>query len=59
MQRMVYRYQRDVSASMLNHNALRELFLLATQQSGLPVDEGARGILLGPPLPPGATSDAE
>ncbi|HEX2951340.1 MAG TPA: TIGR03936 family radical SAM-associated protein [Armatimonadota bacterium] len=59
MQRIVFRYRRDALASTLSHNDLRTMFLNAAQLAGLPIDEERRPITMGPPLPPGATSEAE
>lgn len=58
MQRIVCRYRKDTSAGPLGPGELRTLFRQATEQAGLPVTDG-RGILLGPSLPPEASSDAE
>ena len=58
MQRIICRYRKDATAGPLGSGDLRALFRQAAEQAGLPVSEG-RGILLGPPLPPEVTSDAE
>lgn len=59
MQRIIIRYQRESSASALSHGDLRAVFLGALELAGLAVEDGRRPVLLGPPLPPGATSEAE
>lgn len=59
MQRIVCRYRRDSSTGSLSHADLRALFQRTTELAMLPMEEERRAIILGPPLPPGATSEAE
>lgn len=59
MQRIKIRFQRNELSSALSHHELRELFLAAAQQAAIPLATGKRTLLMGPPLPAGATSEAE
>ena len=59
MQRVACRYRRGASASSLNHGEMRALWLAATQSALLPISDSRRAVLLGPPLPAGATSEDE
>jgi len=59
MQRIVCRYRRDVVVSMLGHNEVRQVLLDAVTASGLEIGEGRRMMAMSPPLPSGATSEAE
>ncbi len=59
MQRIVCRYCRDCSTSALSHPDLRVLFEQAAELAGIPLSEERRTIMMGPPLPSGATSEAE
>ncbi|HEY3376316.1 MAG TPA: TIGR03936 family radical SAM-associated protein [Armatimonadota bacterium] len=59
MQRIVYRYRKETPADTLSQSDLRAAFLQAITLAALPVGEGRRGVLMGPSLPTGATSDAE
>ena len=59
MQRMICRYRRDASVNALSHADLRSIFFDAAKMAGLPIGDDRRAIIMGPPLPPGATSEAE
>ena len=59
MQRIVCRYRRDSSTSALSHADLRALFERAAGLAGVLLSEERRTVVMGPPLPPGATSEAE
>ncbi len=59
MQRIVCRYRRDNSINTNNQQDLRSILIEAVMQAGLPLSEGRRGLVLGPPLPSGATSEDE
>ena len=59
MQRIVCRYRRDSSSSALSHSDLRALFERAAELAEIPLSEERRTVVMGPPLPPGATSEAE
>lgn len=59
MQWVVCRYRRDASSSMLTHAEVRQLLLEAAAKAELPCDAGRNGVVMGPTLPAGATSEAE
>ncbi len=59
MQRIVCRYRRDSSTSALSQSDLRALFERAAELAEIPLSEERRTVVMGPPLPPGATSEAE
>ncbi|MHB9130273.1 MAG: TIGR03936 family radical SAM-associated protein [Armatimonadota bacterium] len=59
MQRIICRYRRDVMVCALSHAEVRHLLLSAVETAGLPVGDGRRVLVMGPPLPTGATSEAE
>lgn len=59
MQRIIFRYRKEAAANALSHSELRATFLDAAEQAKLPLGDGRRVICMGPPLQPGATSDAE
>jgi len=59
MQRIVCRYRRDSSTSIVSQSVLRALFERAAELAGVPLDRERRTVVMGPPLPPGATSEAE
>jgi len=59
MQRIVCRYRREIDASALSFAEVRETLHAAARDAGLPLAEERRAVLMGPPLPPGATSEAE
>lgn len=59
MQRIIFRYRKDTLPGEISHGDLRGIFLNAVEAAGLPSEEGRRTVVMGPPLPPGATSEAE
>lgn len=59
MQRIVLRYCREMATDIRNHSDLCMQFQQAAAMAGLPISEGRRAILLAPPLPVEATSEAE
>jgi len=59
MQRIVCRYRRDNDAIALSFAEMREALQAAARDAGLPLAEDRRAVLMGPPLPPGATSEVE
>ena len=59
MQRILIRYQRHEAGNAFSQNDLRGILLNAAQQACLPLEEGRRAVLMGPPLPSEATSEAE
>ncbi|HOS43240.1 MAG TPA: DUF2344 domain-containing protein [Armatimonadota bacterium] len=58
MQRIVCRYRMEAAAGSPGQSELRAHFRGAADAAGLALSDG-RGVLLGPALPPDATSDAE
>ncbi len=58
MQRIVCRYNRDISLSAWNQSQVRICWSEAIATAGLELDE-KRGMIFGPTLPTGASSDAE
>lgn len=59
MQRIVCRYSRDSSTSALHQPDLRALFMRAAELARISLSEERRAVVMGPSLPPGATSEAE
>lgn len=59
MQRIKIRYQRNELSNSLSHHDLRDIFLNAAQQAALLITVEKRSLLMGPPLPNDATSEAE
>ena len=59
MQHVAGRYGRDANVGGMNQADVRGLFLAASQQAHLPISDARRGVVLGPPLPAGATSEDE
>jgi len=59
MQRIVLRFRKGIAAGALSHSDLRACLQRAADQSRLLLAENRRSLLLCPPLPPGATSEAE
>jgi hypothetical protein len=57
MQRVICRYRREAAARSLTHADLRTLFLGAAEGAGLPLVADRQAVVLGPPLPQGATSE--
>ncbi len=56
---MVCRYRRDAAAMAMSHAEVRAAWQTAVQAAGLPVSADKRAIVMGPPLPAGATSEDE
>ncbi len=59
MQRIVCRYRRESCASVFSYAEVRTFFQVAAAKAELPLAEDRRAVLLGPPLPPDATSEDE
>jgi radical SAM-linked protein len=59
MQRIVCRYRKEIDAGALSFAEVRKALQAAARDAGLPLADDRRGVVMGPPLPPGATSDDE
>jgi len=59
MQRVICRYRKDIDASALSFAEVRAALQTAAREAGLPLNDERRAVLMGPPLPPGATSEDE
>lgn len=59
MQRIVCRYRRETDAGALTFAEVREALQTAARDAGLPLVDDRRGVVMGPPLPPNATSSDE
>ncbi|MHB9026608.1 MAG: TIGR03936 family radical SAM-associated protein [Armatimonadota bacterium] len=59
MQRIACSYRVDVMPETMSQSDLRNLFASAAERAGVPLSEGRKVIVLGPPLPRGVSSVAE
>lgn len=56
---MMCRYWKDGAAGTLGHSEVRQCVLGAVTSAGLVLDDSRRALCMGPPLPPGITSEDE
>jgi radical SAM-linked protein len=59
MQRVVIRYRKEEAAAIMGHAEVRHALQHAAETAGIPLSDSKRALVMSPPLPPGATSEAE